>query len=67
MADSEDAARRHTAVNDYRKKLLQHKELDARVRSRLSLNTQLYYLLLFLFYSLNSGSYRSEKGFFLLI
>uniref|UniRef100_A0A9I9E834 AAA+ ATPase domain-containing protein n=1 Tax=Cucumis melo TaxID=3656 RepID=A0A9I9E834_CUCME len=33
MADGEEAARRHTAVNDYRKKLLQHKELDARVRS----------------------------------
>ncbi|KAG6598467.1 26S proteasome regulatory subunit S10B-like B, partial [Cucurbita argyrosperma subsp. sororia] len=33
MADGEEAARRLTAVNDYRKKLLQHKELDARVRS----------------------------------
>lgn len=59
MADGEEAARRHTAVNDYRKKLLQHKELDARVRSRLSLNTQLYNLLLSLFYSVNSGSSRS--------
>ncbi|XP_022965750.1 26S proteasome regulatory subunit S10B homolog B-like isoform X1 [Cucurbita maxima] len=33
MADGEEAARRHSALNDYRKKLLQHKELDARVRS----------------------------------
>ncbi|MCD7457499.1 26S proteasome regulatory subunit 10B A [Datura stramonium] len=32
MATEEDAVRRRTALADYRKKLLQHKELDARVR-----------------------------------
>lgn len=30
---SEDAARRRTATADYRKKLLQHKELESRVRA----------------------------------
>ncbi|XP_057496643.1 26S proteasome regulatory subunit 10B homolog A-like isoform X1 [Actinidia eriantha] len=30
--EAEDAVRRRTAVTDYRKKLLQHKELDSRVR-----------------------------------
>lgn len=33
MATEEDAVRRRTALADYRKKLLQHKELDARVRT----------------------------------
>ncbi|PKI35176.1 hypothetical protein CRG98_044451, partial [Punica granatum] len=33
MNDGEDAVRRRNAVSDYRKKLLQHKELEARVRS----------------------------------
>lgn len=31
--DSEDAARRKTAIQDYRRKLLNHKELESRVRS----------------------------------
>ena len=31
-SEAEDAVRRRTAVADYRKKLLQHKELDSRVR-----------------------------------
>ncbi|RYR51284.1 hypothetical protein Ahy_A06g026310 isoform A [Arachis hypogaea] len=33
MTDAEDAVRRRNAVADYRKKLLQHKELESRVRS----------------------------------
>ncbi|QCE16637.1 26S proteasome regulatory subunit T4 [Vigna unguiculata] len=33
MADAEDALRRRNAVAEYRKKLLQHKELESRVRS----------------------------------
>ncbi|KAJ1408020.1 P-loop containing nucleoside triphosphate hydrolase [Sesbania bispinosa] len=33
MTDTEDAARRRNAVAEYRKKLLQHKELESRVRS----------------------------------
>ena len=33
MADADDAAARLHAVNEYRKKLLQHKEFDARVRA----------------------------------
>jgi hypothetical protein len=37
MADTEDAVRRRNAVAEYRKKLLQHKELESRVRSGLSL------------------------------
>lgn len=37
MADTEDAVRRRTAVAEYRKKLLQHKELESRVRSGFSL------------------------------
>lgn len=31
--EAEDAVRRRTAVADYRKRLLQHKELDSRVRA----------------------------------
>lgn len=33
MSDVEEAVRRRNAVADYRKKLLQHKELESRVRS----------------------------------
>ncbi|KAF1871480.1 hypothetical protein Lal_00020274 [Lupinus albus] len=33
MTDTEDAVRRRNAVTEYRKKLLQHKELESRVRS----------------------------------
>jgi len=33
MTDTEDATRRRNAVTEYRKKLLQHKELESRVRS----------------------------------
>ncbi|KAG5018267.1 hypothetical protein JHK87_014122 [Glycine soja] len=33
MAEAEDAVRRRNAVAEYRKKLLQHKELESRVRS----------------------------------
>ncbi|XP_004500783.1 26S proteasome regulatory subunit S10B homolog B-like [Cicer arietinum] len=33
LSDNDDAARRRFAVTDYRKKLLQHKELHSRVRS----------------------------------
>jgi len=33
MTDTEDATRRRNAVAEYRKKLLQHKELESRVRS----------------------------------
>ncbi|GKV51179.1 hypothetical protein SLEP1_g57850 [Rubroshorea leprosula] len=35
MNDGEDAARRRSAVTDHRKKLLQHKELESRVRTGL--------------------------------
>ncbi|KAM5566672.1 hypothetical protein ABKV19_015022 [Rosa sericea] len=31
--ETEDAVRRRTAINDYLKRLLQHKELDSRVRA----------------------------------
>jgi len=33
MTDTEDSTRRRNAVTEYRKKLLQHKELESRVRS----------------------------------
>ncbi|KAH7847465.1 hypothetical protein Vadar_026392 [Vaccinium darrowii] len=33
MSEAEDAVRRRTAVAEYRKKLLQHKELESRVKS----------------------------------
>ncbi|KAK4859371.1 hypothetical protein QYF36_004384 [Acer negundo] len=33
MSEGEDAVRRRTAVTEYRKKLLQHKEIESRVRS----------------------------------
>lgn len=37
MSEGEDAVRRRSAVTEYRKKLLQHKELESRVRSGMSL------------------------------
>jgi hypothetical protein len=43
--DGEDAARRRTAEADYRKKLLNHKELESRVRSSPSLPPLLLTLL----------------------
>jgi hypothetical protein len=33
MSEADEAVRRRNAVADYRKKLLQHKELESRVRS----------------------------------
>lgn len=33
MSDTDEAARRRNAVAEYRKKLLQHKELESRVRT----------------------------------
>ncbi|PPD86173.1 hypothetical protein GOBAR_DD16891 [Gossypium barbadense] len=33
MSDGEDAVRRHNAIAEYRKKLLQHKEYESRVRA----------------------------------
>ena len=36
MSEGEDAVRRRNAVTEYRKKLLQHKEIESRVRSGLS-------------------------------
>lgn len=36
-AESEDAVRRKAAIAEYRKKLLNHKELDSRVRTGLFL------------------------------
>jgi hypothetical protein len=50
MADTEDAVRRRNAVAEYRKKLLQHKELESRVRSGLS-------LFFFHRFSLTSGKF----------
>jgi 26S proteasome regulatory subunit T4 len=38
MSDVEEATRRRNAVTEYRKKLLQHKELESRVRSGQSLS-----------------------------
>lgn len=38
MTEAEDAVRRRNAVAEYRKKLLQHKELESRVRSGWSHN-----------------------------
>uniref|UniRef100_A0A2P2M9G6 Uncharacterized protein MANES_18G021300 n=1 Tax=Rhizophora mucronata TaxID=61149 RepID=A0A2P2M9G6_RHIMU len=32
-SEAEEVARRHSAVTDYRKKRLQHKELESRVRA----------------------------------
>ncbi|CAL5210058.1 unnamed protein product [Lathyrus oleraceus] len=34
MTDTKDTMRRRSAVSGYRKKLLQHKKLKSRVRSR---------------------------------
>ena len=39
MEDADNAAVRLHAVNEYMKKLLQHKELDARVRTRMLFKT----------------------------
>ena len=48
MSDAEEATRRRNAVAEYRKKLLQHKELESRVRSGLSLSPPLQTLIPFL-------------------
>ena len=59
--ETEDAVRRRTATTDYRKKLLQHKELDSRVRAGQIRNPNQHKALIFFFFLLVSIEFRSDR------